>query len=52
VASASASAGRPEAGEPDLKHGAIGFFDALIIEFGGGGYFDSEGPRKVSELAE
>ena len=31
MASASASAGRPEAGEPDLKHGAIGFFDALIV---------------------
>ncbi len=29
--SASATAGRPEPGEPDLKHGAIGFFDALIV---------------------
>ncbi len=35
--------------EPDS---AFGFFDELIIEFGGGGYFDSEGPRKVSQLAD
>ncbi len=35
--------------EPDS---AFGFFDTLIIEFGGGGYFDSEGPRRVSQLAD
>lgn len=30
----------------------FGFFDELIITFGGGGYFDSEGARRVEQLAE